>query len=119
MENLPHELWMMIGGHLTLSDLCRLSGTCVHLRDVMLEPISSLMRMDELVISSERDILSKEFLQRYASTQIKRIKIVVPELTHKLVDFLQDVFTACDGIEGEFLTVNLGYCQKSFQVYCF
>ena len=101
MENLPHELWMMIGGHLTLSDLCRLSGTCVHLRDVMLEPISSLMRMDELVISSERDILSKEFLQRYASTQMKRIKIVVPELKLKFIEFLRDVFAVCDGIEGQ------------------
>ena len=101
MEVLPYELWMMISGHLTLPERCHLAQTCVHLYGVMSESISSFLKVEELVISSDRDILSKEFLLRYMSTQIRKLKIVIPELTRKCVDFLRDVFDVCSSVEGQ------------------
>ena len=102
MDCLPPELWMMIGEYLTLPELSRLAQTCNHLHDVMFDTISNRVKMEELVITGDKDILNKEFIQRYVSTQIKRVKIVVPELTRTCVNFLQDVFEVSNGIEGVF-----------------
>ena len=102
MKHLPPELWMTIGEYLTLPELSRLAQTCNHMHDVMFDAISNRTKMEEFVISGDKDILSKEFLQRYLSPQIKRVKIVVPELTRKCVEFLRDVFEVSNGIEGVF-----------------
>ena len=98
MDTLPHELLIMMSEYLTLPDRCNLAQTCVHLRNVMFESISNLFK--ELVISRDKDILTKEFVQRYMSTKMKKLKIVIPELTDKCVQFLRDVFEVCNGIEG-------------------
>ena len=102
MELLPPELWLMIGKYLTLSELCHLAQTCSHLHDVINDTISNRINMEELVITGDKDIPSKEFVQRYVSTQIKRVRFAVFELTRKCVEFLRDVFEVANCIEGVF-----------------
>ena len=94
---------MKIGSHLSLPDQCRLGSTCHYLRDVMSQCVSNFLRIEELVITSDKDIVRKEFFRKHLSKRVRKIKIVMPDLSRRCVDFLKDVFEVSCQIQGQCL----------------
>ena len=104
MGNIPNEIWLNIGQHLSLSDCRRLGQTCHQLGKVSTMLLEEFVKDHdiELIIGSKRDFSRIDFLRAYLPKRLK-LKIAVPELTMDHINFLRDVFEVCPHIEGKIL----------------
>ena len=101
MAALLNEIWWNISRYLSLPDISRLCETCGRLHEVSFRSIPRALKEEvELIISSDEVILTKDFLQKYLSKSLRRLKIIVPELTLNYVNFLRDAFEVCTHIKG-------------------